>query len=492
MPHSTPPARDPTPGTSPLPGGEPPILGPLPSARGEPADGDRFRRPERPAPAPGEARVPGSDDPFTASSDVALSAPGMQGARAISEPLAALAAAFQANAEALRKSQEMQAELGRALQRADRSEVLLQSTGALNDTFKGLTTVQRTLVQRLDTQDDAARAGRWFLPLLVLAAVAVVGAGLWLVVKRMEEMEQDVVGNADVATQLEASYERGLDQGRKERGAVADAERQGLADRANRLEQDLASVTAEREAKAAALTQVQDETASLRGEVLTARADALRAKALEEEVGRLRTEAAVRDPEVERLRRELTAEKATAATLRSRLAEMGLASRVPEGGASTPPAPTPSPVAPSDSDAVPVPGSPGPLPAAAPVDGAFDRRGLDRARERMNTILQQTAGSGDYLQLMKVGGVDGSVLTDVVATRYGANGRVVNFVRARTLRITADRLNRRVEFSFADGSLDYGPNSVPFPGGTFATVVASGEEATVAWTGSGLSFVTSK
>ena len=50
----------------------------------------------------------------------------------------------------------------------------------------------------------------------------------------------------------------------------------------------------------------------------------------------------------------------------------------------------------------------------------------------------------------------------------------------------------RVEFSFADGSLDYGPNSVPFPGGTFATVVASGEEATVAWTGSGLSFVTSK
>jgi hypothetical protein len=466
----------------------PPILGPLPSARGEPADNDRFRRPERPAPAPGEGRVPASDDPFVASSDVALSVPGTAGARAISEPLAALAAAFQANAEALRKSQEMQAELGRALQRADRSEVLLQSTGALNDTFKGLTTVQRTLVQRLDGQDDAARAGRWFLPLLVLAAVAVVGAGLWLVVRRMEEMEQDVVGNADVATQLEASYERGLEQGRRERAAVAEAERQGMVERTTRLEQDLASVTAEREAKATALARSQEETASLRGEVLTARADALRAKALEDEVGRLRTEAAVRDPELERLRRELTAEKATAATLRSRLAEMGLASRVPEPGAAASPEPTGAPAAASDPDEVPAPG-----PTAPPAASGFDRRGLERARERMNTLLQETAGgSADHLQLMKVGGVDGAVLTDVVAARYGANGRVMNFLRARTLRVTADRLNRRVEFSFADGSLDYGPNSVPFLGGTFATVVASGEEATAAWTGSGLSFVTSK
>ena len=99
----------------------PPILGPVPTpARADdPADdGGRYRRAARPAPPPGEAR--GVEDPFASSNDVSLTPASTGSSRAIAEPLAALAAAFQANADALRRSQEMQAELGRALDEAFR------------------------------------------------------------------------------------------------------------------------------------------------------------------------------------------------------------------------------------------------------------------------------------------------------------------------------------------------------------------------------------
>jgi hypothetical protein len=88
----------------------------------------------------------------------------------------------------------MQAELGRALQRADRSEVMIQSTGALNETFKGLTSVQRTLLQRVETAEVESKSGRWVLPILVLGALAVTGAGLALVVRKMDDVESRVVG----------------------------------------------------------------------------------------------------------------------------------------------------------------------------------------------------------------------------------------------------------------------------------------------------------
>src|SRR5262245_27695509 len=163
----------------------------------EPGPGPRFRRPERPAPAAGDPRALDAEGPpAEGDEEAAALAPFSAGSsRAIAEPLAALAAAFQANVEALRRSHEVQADLGRALQRADRSEALLQSTGALNETFRGLTQVQRSLSQRIETSDKEARTGRWFLPVLVLAALVVVGTGLWLVLQYVNRWREDALGN---------------------------------------------------------------------------------------------------------------------------------------------------------------------------------------------------------------------------------------------------------------------------------------------------------
>ncbi|MFO0933374.1 MAG: hypothetical protein U1E39_11770 [Planctomycetota bacterium] len=270
----------------------PPILGPVPSSpRDDDAadDGGKYRRARRPAPPPGESR--GVEDPFAASNDVSLTPASTGGSRAIAEPLAALAAAFQANAEALRRSQEMQAELGRALQRGDRSEVMVQTTGALNETFKGLTQVQRSLVSRIDASERTAKEGRWFLPILVLGAMAVLGGALFLVVRRMGELERDVVGTGDTATQLTVQFDKGVEAGRRDAAVAADAERATLLGRIERLDAELKAAIAARDERSAAAAQAAADLAAAQAEVLGARGEALRSRALEAELTRLRGEA---------------------------------------------------------------------------------------------------------------------------------------------------------------------------------------------------------
>ena len=121
-------------------------------------------------------------------------------------------------------------------------------------------------------------------------------------------------------------------------------------------------------------------------------------------------------------------------------------------------------------------------------DDPFNTAGHQGANE-----LLQSASSGraDYLQLMRIGGVSGSRLTEVEATRYRSNGQVLNFIKARDARVVVDRTKRTVEFVFTDGQILLGGNGVPFPGGTFTTIVAEGD-AISQWTGSGLVFVTTK
>ncbi|MBL9089131.1 MAG: hypothetical protein JNM10_18475 [Planctomycetia bacterium] len=446
----------------------PPILGPVPTpARGDDGadDGGRYRRAARPAPPPGESR--GVEDPFASSNDVSLTPASTGGSRAIAEPLAALAAAFQANAEALRRSQEMQAELGRALQRGDRSEVMVQTTGALNETFKGLTQVQRSLVSRIDASERSAKEGRWFLPILVLGAMAVLGGALFLVVRRMGELERGVVGTGDTATQLTLQFDKGVEAGRRDAAVAADAERAALLGRIERAAADLKAALAARDERAAAAKQASDDLASAQAEVLAARGEALRSRALEAELTRLRGEAALRDPEVERLKRELADEKVTTAGLRKKLGEVATGRATAAGD---PPA--------ADPSAVPDPAAP-----------AADRRDVDRARRMLNELLQGTSpAGGDYVQLAKVGSASAERLTDVMATTYAANGRVLSFIKARSARVVVDRTSRRVELVFDEGSLEMGGQSVPFPDGTFRKVVAEGDAIT-RWMSSGLLFV---
>jgi len=390
-------------------------------------------------------------------------------ARDLAAPLAALAAAFQANAEALRRSHELQADLGKALQRADRSEALVQNTGALNDTFKGLTQVQRTLIQQVEESGKATRAHRWLLPTLVLAALAVVGAGLWLVVTRLEEVESDSIGRGDFAAQLTAARHEGEAAARATLEESLATERRSFEARMRDREEDLRAAKADAAAAAAKVKQLEAELATASGEIQGARNDSLRARALEGELIQLRADAAVKGPEAERLKLELEAERRTVADLRRRLADVSLG-RVPAADEPDTPA---ARLAPPKDD----------------PDAVRDRRVLENARGRLNEILQAgSAGRTDSLQVTSIGSVAGLRLADVTAVRYGAAGKVMNSYKAKDLRITIDRARRVVEFVFVDGSLDYAGSSVPFPGGTMTIVVAEGDQVS-SWLNSGLIFV---
>lgn len=470
------PPADGTPAEGPVFGTAKPGWGSAPPVA---AETSRFRRPDRPAPEPalrGATPPPTDAEAF----DSALApAPGGNGptglsptARDLAAPLAALAAAFQANAEALRRSHELQADLGKALQRADRSEALVQNTGALNDTFKGLTQVQRSLIQQVEESGRATRANRWLLPALVLGALVVVGAGLWLVVTRLEEVESDSIGRGDFASQLTAARREGEAAARTALEETLAAERRAAEARLREREEDLRAAKADAAAAVARAKQLETELATASAEIQGARNDSLRARALEGELIQLRADAAVKGPEAERLRLEVEAERRTVADLRRRLADVSLgrvpSAEEPDAAASRPPPPKDDP------------------------DAVKDRRVLENARSRLNEVLQTgAAGRTDSIQVTGIGSVSGLRLSDVSAVRFGPAGKVMNSYKAKDLRITVDRTRRVVEFVFADGSLEYGGSSLPFPGGSMTIVVAEGDQI-APWLASGLTFVGAK
>ena len=96
--------------------------------------------------------------------------------------------------------------------------------------------MQRSLSQRIDTSDKEARQGRWFLPILVIASLVVVGTGLWLVLQYVNRWREDAIGNMDVATQLAAQYEKGVAQGREDARLTAEADRRASDERVRRLD----------------------------------------------------------------------------------------------------------------------------------------------------------------------------------------------------------------------------------------------------------------
>jgi hypothetical protein len=83
-----------------------------------------------------------------------------------------LAQAFRANAEAIRAVHETQAEMVRALKRQDRSEIMLQSTQALNETFRNLALVQRRLLERLESPPPGPTGSR-LVPLMLIGLLVV-------------------------------------------------------------------------------------------------------------------------------------------------------------------------------------------------------------------------------------------------------------------------------------------------------------------------------
>lgn len=102
--------------------------------------------------------------------DRALRAPEPAGG--LPAPLQAMADALRLNAEALHRLDRSQQKIAESIEKSERAQQVVTSTRALNDTFRGLSEIQRGL---LDALVKTNRGGRGGSPLLVLLAALLSG-----------------------------------------------------------------------------------------------------------------------------------------------------------------------------------------------------------------------------------------------------------------------------------------------------------------------------
>ena len=109
---------------------------------------------------PFERRPSGDAEPLSRSEEIVAAPepagldPALTHSANHEAPLREIAHAFRLNAEALHTLKQMQGDLARQVKRGDRSELVLQSTRSLNETFRNLTAVQRELQWARRIQSD--------------------------------------------------------------------------------------------------------------------------------------------------------------------------------------------------------------------------------------------------------------------------------------------------------------------------------------------------
>jgi hypothetical protein len=169
----------------------------------------RFRRPRFHSESDGTGSPPG-DGPGSPPPDG--DGAGLPPARLagdlplVVEPLRDLAEAFRENSETLRSLAEGQARLARRIDRSDRSEAVINSTKALNDTFRGVQRIQERLASRLESE----RKRPWLLMIVALGATGVVVGGiLWYLLSWVDRRDRAAADRGDVAVRDVLAAEQG-------------------------------------------------------------------------------------------------------------------------------------------------------------------------------------------------------------------------------------------------------------------------------------------
>lgn len=443
--------------------------------------------------------------------------------------LADLEAAFLANAQALEGVSTLQARLMEALQRGDRSELVLANVKGLNEAFRGLCTVQERLLERLSQPPQGP--GARMVPLLLLGLCAVMVLCTWALVVAIRG---DGAGAREGT--LEAEQLAGLLQtGREEATRSAREEVERLSAQLGESEQRARTLQerldAEREAAAARVRDLgakEAEVDGLRRQAAAAQGEALRLVALQDEIRLLTQESALVEPRMRGLERELEEQRRDNTELRKRLAAqaMGLEglprAASPEGvpgpvrepvreapAAAVPAAPLP-PASPLTPEGRPrnlarrEPSAPAVVPEPEPSPGAPSRpvappavRGSEEALEpspagpvsRDPQALEQVRGSVNALlggaasrrpdgwTLARIDGVAQDRLRGVRAERRTAGGLLLETVEAAEALFTVDRITRRVTLELVQGQRSLPDGRGVARESRIEAVVAEGEAA---------------
>ncbi|MGE0190779.1 MAG: hypothetical protein AB7T63_01945 [Planctomycetota bacterium] len=237
-----------------------------------------------------------------------------------------LVQAFRLNAEALHRLEALQGELARAVQRSDRSELVLQSTQALNETFRGLATIQRSLLERLEAAPAAKRSR--LVPLAVLGLLLVLVGGIVALTEAIRRNgEVGRINTTEIAREVRSSFEAGHAEGRAAR--ERDIERlEAEADVARKRSQEAGALLDEKLDELAlaqrARRVLEGENEDLAQRVARGQEAAVARELLAREVERLERERMAHDTVVQRLEKEISELRNTTLDLRTRLGDRAL------------------------------------------------------------------------------------------------------------------------------------------------------------------------
>ncbi len=436
----------------------------------------------------GKFRKPPFRTPSTPLPEEGEHLPAVNPARSVEElgmalaPLKDLAEAFRQNAETLKNLTESQSRLSRKIDKSDRSEAVMQSTKALNDTFRGVQRTQERLLGRLD--EEKKRPLRTFI-VVVVVCVALVGGSLWILFDWLDR--------------------RDLRAGREQRGTLTDivtAHTEKVEDlqeglRRAKTDLDRQTAVAERAAEhtldlSGQVTELEEIVNGLRSDQQRLTREAMQVPDLQGSISRLtgELEEAGRLLEEERRRRaELEAEVAELEGRLEAMARRAMAS----GPAATGSAPTPEvPAAVAPEPAAPLRVTPAEAaPAAEPgtsiPPGASTHPGaLSRIASVLNRLLSEAGGEESY-EFTKIGGARGRMIYDVEVTNFDASGQEVKRIQAGEARIVVDVPQRSVELRFKKGFIHYYGVRAPFWGGQYILSVVNVDPGS--WLESGLTIL---
>lgn len=384
-----------------------------------------------------------------------------------------ISTSFKAHAEVLDSILETQRRLLGAIGRADRSEMMVQSTQALNETFRSLMATQRELGERLAASTGGAarpRAGTLLLAGLLFALASaglVASAVIW--------------GGGGVGRARDDASEARLALLEEKLAAAAGFE--GMSSSFRDLAESMRSGTGE-------IEKLLGTTVALTGDLEAERA---RAEELLEKSRR-------QERELEELTASLVAANTTSDGFREKYLEAeeralslakereDLARRIlaagaaePAGVAATgeatpPPAGAGATAAFETEPAAAPPPAAAASPASAPDAGAASAAGapadparLAGWRDSLNRLLAARSGADRY-EVESVRDVSNGVAKGVKIRKLSGEGTVKSY-DAETLRAFLDEKNRWVEFRLEDGALHYAGRSIPFLNGRFSFMV---------------------
>lgn len=377
-----------------------------------------------------------------------------------SNPLAApihdLARAFAVQAEMLKVLHDNQAEIIRSMKKDGRSEMMLNSTKALNETFRGVKEVQEGLIDKLNRSDGQGGFSPFLVGGLFVVFFLFFAGGLYWAVSTGVL----VVGDSSATTEKLARFERENKERTTGELETLAHEKEDLSSSLQSREQairKLETSLAESNRRSGLLDAERTERARLESELNDLKREAasadLRHRAIEDENRRLSTEA------LERLKESLTQ---------------------PARGASAEkvqPIEQPAAVAASnDTDSSVTPD--------APADS--------KVLATLNRLLLKNRSDHSY-RFEKVGSVNDDHLSNVVLLESSPGGGVIKRIEADEVKIKLTDQGGILELLFSSGSVRHRATGgglgspAPFYKGSYRVMIYTLNAE--AWRRDALSFV---